>query len=214
MVAFVNPAVLRKMVVQGGAMGISEMTEVSAIWHSCCSQVSVVFYKHHKATYVGPARSPCVEAAQCSTAKVNGESGLTFVEIAVSVALLGVVFATVLGTLIILNKNASSTRLMTNVREIVQRNIETAVGVPFTTSNIPSVLAITPASGQAWDEGVAGNNPVTIYASRDGSMKVTGTLLRIVTAQANSLSADIRRVTFRLSYTTVRPESELRINND
>jgi hypothetical protein len=89
---------------------------------------------------------------------------------------------------------------MTNAREIVQRNIETAVGVPFSTANVPSILAITSASGSTWDEGVAGNNPVTLYASRDGTMKVTGTLLRIVTAEPNTLSADIRRVTFRLSY--------------
>ena len=179
-------------------VGSFEMTEGYAIWHRCCFQVSVVFYNYHKITASG---FPPAEAEHCSVANKHRESGLTFVEIAVSVALLGVVFATVLGTLIVLNRNASSTRLMTNVREIVQRNIETAVGVPFTTSNIPSVLAITPAGGQAWDEGVAGNNPVTIYTSRDGTMKVTGTLLRIVTAEANSLSADIRRVTFRLSYT-------------
>lgn len=145
-------------------------------WHGCCSQVSVVFYKRHTVR------------------------GLTLVEIAVSIAVLGLVFATVLGTLIILNRNAASTRLMTNVREIVQRNIEAAVGVPFTTSNVPPILAITSSSGAAWDEGISGNNPVNIFTSRDATTKITGTLLRIVTAEPNSLSADIRRVTFRLSY--------------
>ena len=131
---------------------------------------------------------------------------MLLLEIAVSVALLGVVFATVLGTLIILNRNASSNRLMTNAREIVQRNIETAVGVPFSTSSVPSILALTSASGQVWDNGEG--DPVPIYQSSDwddnaktGSMKITGTLLRIVTAEPNTLSADIRRVTFRLSYT-------------
>ncbi len=90
---------------------------------------------------------------------------------------------------------------MTNVREIVQRNIETAVGVPFSTGSVPAILATTSSSGQVWDEGIAGNNPVTIYTSHDGTMKVSGTLTRIVTAETNVPNADIRRVTFRLSYT-------------
>ena len=139
--------------------------------------------------------------AQTSSSRESSESGLTLVEVAVSVALLGLVFATVLGTLIILNRNAASTRLMTNVREIVQRNIEAAVGVPFSSANIPPILAVTASNGVVWDEGISGNNPVTIYTSRDATTKITGTLLRIVTAEPNSLSADIRRVTFRLSYT-------------
>jgi hypothetical protein len=167
------------------------------MWHSGCSEDPVVFHKHHRLTGWFPLSGP----DQTSPARKPGESGLTFVEVAVSVALLGLVFATVLGTLIVLNRNASGTRLMTNVREIVQRNIETAVGVPFTTTSVPSILALTSASGQTWDEGIAGNNPVSIYTSRDGTMKITGALLRIVTAEPNTLSADIRRVTFRLSYT-------------
>ena len=166
--------------------------EIGVCWHGCCFQVTVVFYKRHMTP-----RS----RAQPSASKECYESGLTLVEIAVSVALLGLVFATVLGTLIILNRNAASTRLMTNVREIVQRNIEAAVGVPFTASNVPSILAITASNGEAWDEGISGNNPVSIYTSRDATTKITGTLLRIVTAEPNSLTADIRRVTFRLNYT-------------
>ena len=153
----------------------------------------MVFHKYHKFSPLG--------FTGFVAARKHPQSGLTFVEIAVSVALLGVVFATVLGTLIVLNRNATSTRLMTNAREIVQRNIEAAMGVPFSTSNVPSVLALTSSSGQVWDEGITGNDPVTVYASRDGTLKVTGTLTRIVTAEANSLGADIRRVTFRISYT-------------
>jgi hypothetical protein len=165
--------------------------EIWVCWHGCCFQVTVVFYKRHI--------TPC-SRARPSASKECYESGLTLVEIAISVALLGLVFATVLGTLIILNRNAASTRLMTNVREIVQRNIEAAVGVPFTASNIPSILAITASNGAAWDEGISGNNPVSIYTSRDSTTKITGTLLRTVTAEPNSLNADIRRVTFRLDY--------------
>ena len=92
---------------------------------------------------------------------------MTLVEIAIGVAALGLVAAAAIASLMILNKNAVSTRIMTNVREIVQRNIETAVGVPFTSGSVPSILATTSASGTAWDDG--NGNPVPIYTSRDGT---------------------------------------------
>lgn len=126
---------------------------------------------------------------------------MTLVEIAIGVALLGLVATTALATLMVLNKNAVSTRLMANAKEIVQRNIETAVGVPFTTSaSPPPILVPTVSDGVPWDEA-GGVGPVTIYTSRDGTPVVQGTLTRTVTAEANTPNADIRRVKFRLSYT-------------
>ena len=90
---------------------------------------------------------------------------------------------------------------MTNAKEIVQRNIEKAVGVPFTTASTPAILATTSSGGAPWDEA-GGSGPVTVYASRDGTgPTVQGTLTRTVTAEANTPGADIRRVKFRLSYT-------------
>lgn len=145
----------------------------------------------------------CFRKNQTSLLRRHPDQGMTLVEIAIGVALLGLIAAAAIATLMILNKNAVSTRLMTNVREIVQRNIETAVGVPFTSASVPTILATTPVGGTAWDDGTG--DPVPIYTSRDypsaGAMKMTGTLLRIVTAEPNALSADIRRVTFRLNYT-------------
>lgn len=133
--------------------------------------------------------------------RVRRENGMTLVEIAIGVGLLGLVAAAAIATLMVLNKNAVSTRLMTNAKEIVQRNIERAVGVPFTSASIPSILAPTSSGGVPWDE-VGGSGLVTIYTSRDGTgPAVQGTLTRTVTAEANTPNADIRRVKFRLSYT-------------
>lgn len=148
-----------------------------------------------------PSLYPSHVAARVSGRLItSARQGFALVEIAISVALLGLVSASALVTLISLNKNAVSTRLMTTVREVVQRNIETAVGVPWTSSSTPSILAITSATGSSWDEGISGNNPIPIYISRDGTSKITGTLVRIVTSEPNTPSADIRRVTFRLNY--------------
>lgn len=174
------------------------------MWHGHCSRIVVVYDNCHNFMRLCRFCRPAPTANRCdqtSATREPRESALTLVEVAVSIALLGLVFATVLGTLIILNRNAISTRLMTNVREIVQRNIETAMGVPFTSTSVPAILAITSSSGVAWDEGISGNNPVSIYTSRDSTQKMTGTLFRIVTAEPNLPSANIRRVTFRLNYT-------------
>jgi prepilin-type N-terminal cleavage/methylation domain-containing protein len=124
--------------------------------------------------------------------------GMTLVEIAIGLAVLGLVAAAAIATLMVLNKNAVSTRIMTNAREIVQRNIEGAVGAPFTATSIPPILGT--AAGAVWDDDGGGDNLETIYTSRDGTTKITGTLLRTVQTEPNAVDADIRRVTFHLNY--------------
>jgi prepilin-type N-terminal cleavage/methylation domain-containing protein len=128
------------------------------------------------------------------------DQGVTIIELAVAAALLGLIAAAALGTLAILNKNAVSARILTTITEILQRNIEAADGSPFTADNIPPVLAITPSGGSVWDDDGHGDNLVTIYTSRDGTAKMTGTLRRIVQNEPNAVNADIRRVTFHLDY--------------
>ncbi len=124
---------------------------------------------------------------------------MSLVEVSIAVTLLGLVAAGALASLMALNKNAVSTRVMTGAREVVQRNIEAAVGAPFNSSSQPSILSITSASGVNWDDA-GGSSPVPIYTSRDGSNTITGTLKRIVVAEANPVNADLRRVTFHLDY--------------
>ena len=68
---------------------------------------------------------------------------MTIVEIAIAVALLGLIAAAAIAALTVLNKNAASARLMSNAREIVQRNIEAAIGSPFTSSTEPDILKTT-----------------------------------------------------------------------
>ncbi len=131
--------------------------------------------------------------------RAQPESGLTIVEIAIAVAVIGILAASAFTTLATLNKSASSTRLMTNAAEIVQRNIEAAQGAPFNSANIPLILGF--ATSANWDDDGGGDNQVTIYATRNGTAQVKGTLLRTVTAEPNAAGADIRRITFRLNYT-------------
>ncbi len=135
---------------------------------------------------------------QLTVRKSRAEEGITLVEIAIGAALLGLIASSAIVSLTLLNKNAVSTRIMTNAREIVQRNIEAAIGTPFTSTNVPPILAT--ATNAVWDDDGGGDNLETIYTSRDGTTKVTGTLLRTVTAETNAVGADIRRVTFRLNY--------------
>lgn len=126
---------------------------------------------------------------------------MTLVEIAIGTALLGLVAATALVSLTALNKNAVSSRVMANAREIVQRNIESAVGTPFTSTNTPPILAVTNApGGEVWDDDGGSDNQETIYSSRDGAPQIFGTLLRLVTVEPNGAGADVRRVTFHLDY--------------
>jgi prepilin-type N-terminal cleavage/methylation domain-containing protein len=159
-----------------------------------------VRYNNHNngASFAFQVAMRCLRKSRISLPSRRPDQGMTLVEIAIGVAVLGLVATAAIATLMILNKNAVSTRIMTNAREIVQRNIETAVGSPFTSSNVPAILAT--ANNAVWDDDGGGDNLETIYTSRDGTAKVTGTLLRTVSAEANAAGADIRRVTFHLNY--------------
>lgn len=117
-------------------------------------------------------------------------AAMTVVEMAVGIAVLGLVVATALTCLTALNRNAFSGRVMSSARELVQSNIEQASCVPFSSGNEPDILAKGTSTQTA-----------TVYTSRDGTgPSVTGSLKRTVATASNALGADIRQVTFHLDY--------------
>lgn len=132
------------------------------------------------------------------------ERGLTLVELAIAIAVLALTGALTFQSLLVFNRNAASVRVLTTAKEVVQRNMENALGAAFDSTNSPPILAITAAGGEVWDDDGGGNNLVSLLQSRDATVLVSGTLRRIVAAETNSLSADIRRVTFRINYTLYR----------
>jgi len=104
--------------------------------------------------------------------------------------------------LVLMNRKAATMRTLNNARAVVQRNIDTAMGVPFTSALPPPILAITPATGAVYDDDGGGDNLVNVALLRDGATAfIKGTLTRFVIAESNADGADIRRVTFSLSYT-------------
>lgn len=102
--------------------------------------------------------------------------------------------------LVLTNHRAAAMRTLTNARAIVQRNIDTALGVPFSANDpAPAILEI--GSGPYDDDG-DGVMSVPIVVTRNGTDRVvSGTLTRTVTAEPNVANANIRRITFSLSYT-------------
>jgi len=132
----------------------------------------------------------------------RGPAGIALVQVIVAMGMIVVCGAGALRALIEMNRNAAAMRALAQARAIVQRNIDSALGVPFDATNSPAVLAITASSGSVYDDDGGGDNLVNISVGRSGTGAVArGTLTRIVTAQSNPDNADIRRVTFRLNYT-------------
>lgn len=128
--------------------------------------------------------------------------GFTFVELMVATGV--IVIAGIVGvqSLAALDNKAAAMRILNNARAVVQRNIDTAMGVPYTSASVPAILATTPATGTVYDDDGSGNNLVNVVFMRNGtSTLVTGTLLRTVVAEPNSQSQALLRVTFKLTYT-------------
>lgn len=127
--------------------------------------------------------------------------GFTLAELTVAAAV--IVIAGVVGVqcLALLNAKAAAMRILNNARAVVQRNLDTAMGVPYSTTSIPTILATTTASGSSWvDDGANGFENI-VYL-RDGvTPLVKGTLTRTVLAEPNTMNQALLRITFQLTYT-------------
>jgi type II secretory pathway pseudopilin PulG len=132
----------------------------------------------------------------------DNASGFTLVQVMVATAIIVIVGLASVQALVLMNRKAATMRVLNNARAVVQRNIDTAMGVPFTSTSTPAILATTTASGSTYDDDGGGDNLVNVALLRAGtSAWLKGTLTRTVVAESNSDGADIRRVTFSLSYT-------------
>ena len=129
-------------------------------------------------------------------------SGFTVIQAVVAMGVIAIAGAAGMMALVQVNNKAAAMRTLNNARAIVQRNIDAALGVAFSPTVQPPILAFTPTTGSVFDDDGGGDNLVTIVTPKSAAgTTIKGTLTRIVTAQANADGADIRRVTFRIDYT-------------
>lgn len=130
------------------------------------------------------------------------KAGFTLVQVMIATAIIVIVGLASVQALVQMNRKAAAMRTLNNARAVVQRNIDTAMGVAFTTSLVPPILATTATTGAVYDDDGGGDNLVNIALLRSGTTAwIKGPLTRTVIAEANADGADIRRVTFSLSYT-------------
>jgi type II secretory pathway pseudopilin PulG len=133
---------------------------------------------------------------------MRGRAGFAIVEVMIAAILVGAVALGSVQTLDRLNRNASSNRVITNARAIVQRNVDTALSVTCSKTSIPPILAITTSAGSVYDDDGGTANLVTIAQRGSSTVELArGTLTRIVTPVDNSDDADIRQIIFRVDYT-------------
>ncbi len=127
--------------------------------------------------------------------------GFTLVQVMIATAIIVIVGLASVQALVLMNRKAAAMRTLNSARAVVQRNIDAAMGVPFTTSFEPPILATTTATGSVYDEDGGGDNLVNIALLRNGTTAwIKGALTRTVVAESNPESATIRRVTFTISY--------------
>lgn len=134
--------------------------------------------------------------------KAARTQGYALIEVITAAVLIGLVAVSSVQAFGVLNRMAAGSRIFTNARVIVQRNVDKALSVTCSKSAIPAILAITPAAGTVYDDDGGATNIVTVVLEGTSNVQlVQGTLTRIVTAVTNPDSADIRQITFRIDYT-------------
>lgn len=139
------------------------------------------------------------------------------VELLVSLTLLALVATSSTLAFLHANRQAAVMRAMTAARGIVQRNIDTALTVGWTSTLEPAILTLTLPTGTLYDDDAppesTADNLVQIAVMENGTTKsIPGNLWRIVTDVTPSAippdDAQLRSVTFRLDYTYLsRPYS-------
>jgi hypothetical protein len=130
-------------------------------------------------------------------------AGLSLVEALVALTLLVTTAVTATHSFLVTNRIAGANRVLTSARAILQRNIDNALTQRWDSTTTPSILATTSAAGSLYDDDGGADNQVALLVQVDGANTTTllkGSLNRIVTA----VNPQIRRVTFRLTYTYQR----------
>ncbi len=131
-------------------------------------------------------------------------SGIALLEVMVSMGLVMLISVTATSSILTINRISARNRVLTAARAVVQRNIDNTLSLTWDSSVEPAVLGITAASGVAYDDDAGGTTGmVNLMIQKNGNSQVIllqGNLMRIVTAVTNSEGADIRRITFRLTY--------------
>lgn len=151
---------------------------------------------------IGPAPAADAIVSGMATCRSRGRAGIALIQVIMAMGLIAMCGAAGLRALIEINRKAAAMRTLNQARAIVQRNIDSALGVPFNRAFTPPILATTSASGVVYDDDGNADNLQNIVIGRSGAGAVVrGTLTRIVSAEANPDNADIRRITFRLNYT-------------
>jgi hypothetical protein len=147
-----------------------------------------------------------------SRGPARANRGFALLEICFAVIFAALMGAVLIRSLLQSERYAASSRLLTNARVIIHRNINASTGIVFTgTSSTPDLLAVTSGSGVICDDDGSGSvtSPLeNIQVLRSGTnVAVSGTLRRIVTAEpviVSGTSADssvvVRRVTFQIDY--------------
>lgn len=142
--------------------------------------------------------------------------GFTLMEVMFAMTVAILMGATIIESLLFSQRIAARTRLYTNARAIVQRNLDAATGVAFTgtaCASGTSILKITGTAGLSCDDdGGTGVLSENIQVLKSGSnvavTVVSGTLTRIVSSEpvyvTGTTSADpnalVMRITFKVDY--------------
>lgn len=134
--------------------------------------------------------------------RFKSRAAILLIEGIIAAGALALVIVSASQALLIANRMAAVSRVLTAARSVVQRNIDTALTTTFTQATTPAILAITPATGTVWDDDGGADNTVQIEVQDNNTAIVaSGVLTRTVTALANADNAVVLQVTFSLTYT-------------
>jgi prepilin-type N-terminal cleavage/methylation domain-containing protein len=169
----------------------------------------------HRNTGVAPAgfssKDRPAGALRTPLSRRRKTAGVSLIEVVMATAIISIYATAAVPALLTMDQNAASSRVITAAKEIVDRNIEAAGAVPFVSSSIPAILAVTSGNVACGDYAYpALTNPMPLIVDSTGATIISGTLSRNVVLWNSSDPTDnpnTRRITFTITYTVFhRPQ--------
>lgn len=145
---------------------------------------------------------------------LTAPSGFTVAEVVIAMGAAVLIGTGVIFGLEMCERFAADARLLTNARSIVERNIDQALKVSFTSANTPALLATTGTAGVLYNDGYPSATPypspytnlplepIAFARSNNNSVTmVSGSLTRMVVPYPNpSGPNNVLQVSFRVDY--------------
>src|SRR5258706_15514711 len=118
---------------------------------------------------IAPTPVGASTASGMASQRRRSEAGIALIQVIMAMGMIALCGAAGLRALVEINRKAAAMRTLNQARAIVQRSVDSPLGVPFRKNLCPPILAFTSSSGVVYEDDSNGDNLGNIVVGRSGA---------------------------------------------